>query len=164
MDRLKLQALIIATVLAGSLHPGLAAAQFGFPGVVNLPRNDFRWVWGDAEDALTGRSRDFSINGNEAGFRCELTGSLSPASRMTRMEIRELEGNLRTSLFFIQSSANTMYILDQQRDIDWAVLDCAKQGDQELTAEETQALEDKARERAERRRDRRRAREQQDED
>jgi hypothetical protein len=144
--------------------PAVASAQFGFPGQYNLPQNDFRWVWGRDSEAAFSRFEDFSIRGGESGFDCTLRGGLSPASRMSRVEIRDLESDLRTSLFFIQSSANAMYILDQQRDLDWAVLECAKQEAEERTAEESAERESKARARAERRRDRRRAREAGEED
>jgi len=150
---------IATALLVTGLYPATSNAQFGFPGTVNLPQNDFRWVWGDAEASLAGRGQDFSLTGGENAFRCSLTGKLAPGSRLTQSDIRQLESQIQTSLYFIQSSANSMYVLDQQRDIDWAVLDCAKPGDQEVDAEERQAREDKARERAERKRDRRRARE-----
>jgi len=101
------------------------AAQFGYPGQMNLPQNDFTWTWGDQRSAERDRE-DFSIFGNEAGFRCDLTGKFRPSGRVSRLDIRELESSLRNNMRFIQGAANTMNQLDAQGQIDWAVLKCVK--------------------------------------
>ena len=122
---------------------GSADAQFG----VNLPRDDFTWMWGDHEMQRRG-SRDFSINGSEASFRCELTGSLRLGSRLSTGDIRQIENEIRTSLFFIQAAANMMAALDQRRELDWAMLDCAKPGEEDINSERAQQRLEKAREKA----------------
>ena len=133
-----------------------AGAQVFLP--MNLPENDFVWTWGRVTGLETRRSReDFSIIGNEAGFRCELTGRMSLARGTTLPEMRQLEQELQTSLFFIQESANLMYQWDQYRQIEWAMLDC-KRPEATETESDLQEREDRARERAERRRERRRER------
>lgn len=131
-----------------------AEAQFG----VGLPANDFRWQWGEPE-----RSRgfgDFSVSGNEGGFLCELNGKLRFTSQMSSVDTRQLENELRTSIFFIQSAANAMNTLDLRRELDWAVLDCAKPKKSEVDEETRQQRLDRARERALRRQEQRRERQQ----
>jgi hypothetical protein len=147
--------LLLASVFAA----GAASAQF-FP--LQLPREDFIWTWGRRIPELENRRfPDLDIQGTEGGFRCELTAKLSPGNSMTQPEIRQLETDLRTNLYFVQAVANTMYYLDQGFDLEWGVLDCDKY--EEETDEATrQEREDKARERAERARERRRERQQQD--
>jgi hypothetical protein len=157
---------LIVTATAGliglSLPVGEAEAQFGFPGVFNMPTEDFTWIWGRIRERDLGRRPDVSTVGFDAGFRCELTAKLSPGSRMDTIEVRQLENQLGTASFFIESAANAMYVLEQQREIDWGKLDCKKpQADDESEAEVQERL-DRARERAEKRRDRRRARESED--
>lgn len=149
-------AAVAAALLAATLTPGPAAAQFGR---INYPQNDFRWFWGRQGDELQRRGfADFDIRGTDAGFECTLEGSIHPGSRLSTREVRELENELRSSLFFIESAANTMYALDQRRDIDWAELDCVKSVD-DASESELHEREQKALERAKRARERRRARE-----
>lgn len=147
---------LAAAVLLNTIGPS-ASAQFGFPGLMQLPADDFTWIWGTRRERI-GRGSDFSILGGEGGFRCELDGRLSPSSSWSTSEIRRFENDLRGSLGFIQEAANAMYIMDQQRQLDWARLDCARPEDPAEDPERAQELEDKARAKAERRRERRRAR------
>lgn len=155
--RVKVSTIILAA-FAG-IAAFAANAQLGFP--MQLPKDDFTWVWGRAmrpgADARRG-FEDFSIVGSDTGFRCELTGKISLASGIGRMETRDLEQQLRTSLSFIQDSAYTMNRFESYRYIDWAVLDC-KKPEADDTESELAEREAKALERAERRRERRRARE-----
>ncbi|HEY8519826.1 MAG TPA: hypothetical protein VIN61_07090 [Gammaproteobacteria bacterium] len=142
--------------LSMSVLPDAQGQLGGFPGLVSLPRDDFTWIWGDQRDGAAGGFEDFSVTGHEAGFNCELTGKLHPASRLTPADVRDLEQQLRSSLAFIQAAAEAMYILDQRREIDWAKLDCDKPEPREPTAEESaervnRALERARREQAERR-------------
>lgn len=111
----------LTLVLAPAWH-GAAHAQFG--AFSNLPEDDFTWRWGRQRG-----SDDFSIRGIDLGFTCTLTGALRPGSRLSRMEIRQIETSLRSSMAFIESATSMMNGLDRQRDLDWAVLDCEKQGD-----------------------------------
>lgn len=122
---------------------GTAEAQFG----VNLPPDDFTWIWGDRE-VPRGGSRDFSLAGSEGSFRCELTGSLRLGSRLSQGDVRQIENEIRGSLFFIQSAANTMNVLDQRRELDWAMLDCAKPEEEDVNSERAQERLEKAREKA----------------
>jgi hypothetical protein len=136
----------VIALLLGFLCQGTGNAQFS--GFVNLPQNDFTWHWGDWDESNTRRTEDFSMTGGEAGFSCELTGRLSPSSRMTERDIRELENDLQGGLYFIQAAAYTMNELDRARNIDWAELSCVKPQPTERDAEETQERVDRAREKA----------------
>jgi hypothetical protein len=146
----------VVTLVALDLVAFAAHGQFGLP--MQLPTDDFVWMWGTLREAQRNTFEDFSVTGNEAGFSCELTGSLSPASSISGPEIREFEADLRASLFFIQTAATAMNRMEFSREISWARLDCDKFKDEpdEATSKER---EDKARERAERKREQRRARE-----
>ncbi|HMB72655.1 MAG TPA: hypothetical protein VKQ06_03720 [Gammaproteobacteria bacterium] len=149
-----IKAALFGLLACGTL--GSATAQFGFP--MQMPENDFVWTWGRSTGLESRRSReDFSVIGNEAGFRCELTGRMSLARGSDPTQMRELENQLQTSLFFIQESARLMYQFDVHREIDWAMLDCKKPESDETEAD-LRDREDRARERAERARERRRAR------
>lgn len=130
-------------VLAAALTCGAAQAQFG---AFNLPSGDFAWQWGNPE--RLGRFHDFSINGSEADFRCELTGKLSAGSRMSQVDVRQMESDLASSLYFIEQATNTMNVLDQQRELDWAALNCVKAKPREPDAEKRKEIEDKARAKA----------------
>ncbi len=146
--------LITSAVVSLCFLPS-AMAQFGFPA--QLPDEDFVWMWGRQNERAPRRFEDFSVNGSDGQFRCDLTGKMSVTGRMSPQEIREMENQLRASLYFVQESASTMYQLDLLRELDWAMLDCRKHVSDE-TESEAQEREDKARERAERKRERRRAR------
>lgn len=151
---------LVALLLSG----GHAHAQFGtpFPGFVQLPAEDFTWVWGGAdEEEMNRRSPDFDTKGFEAGFACTLTGRLRPGRAFDRSELRAFERDLANSLAFIQTSAESMTSLDRNLDLDWAVLDCDKRDDEPLSEEEEQQRNDRALEKAIRDRERRRARENQ---
>ena len=67
-----------------------------------------------------------AVFGNEGGFGCDLTGKLRISSRMTRMDIRNLESELRGQMNFIQTVAYRMNSLDAQRELEWATLECKK--------------------------------------
>ena len=144
---------LAAAVLVSPLISHFAHAQFGIG--MQLPRNDFRWTWGDLSNQ---RFEDFSVSGMEGGFRCDLTGRLRAASSMSRMEVRDFEQQLRGSIFFVQEAANAMYVLDTRRDLEWAVLECVKPQPTEADEEERAEREAKALEKAARERERRRAR------
>jgi hypothetical protein len=137
--------------LTGPIAAGLILALQALPGdaqlgPARLPKDDFTWNWGNIE-----RSRglaDISADGGEEGFQCKLEGKLSPATRMSQSDIRQLEQNLRASLFFIEASANAMNTLDFQRELDWATLDCDKMKPTEADAAKTQASLEKAKDKA----------------
>ncbi len=98
-----------------------AQAQFG---AFQVPQDDFTWTWGGRRN-----SRDFediSVVGSDAGFRCSLDVKLRVGSRLTRMDTRSIESDLRGAVNFIQSVNYQMNDLDARREIDWAVLECEK--------------------------------------
>ena len=157
----RISTLIVIVGIGAALAQSSARAQFGNP-FVQLPKDDFTWFWGDREN-LRG-IEDFQVSGTESGFHCDLTARLSPASQLSRTDVRSLSDRLRASLVFIQDAAGLMNQLDYQHDLDWARLVCKtyKPGpvDQEAKAER----EAKAREKALREQAKRRARRQQDDD
>lgn len=155
--------LAAALLLGASASPNPALGQFGtaFPGFVQLPADDFTWLWGGVDENDFRGAPDFNTRGGEAGFMCDLTGRLRVSSRMTSQDIRNLEQSLQTSLAFIQVSAETMTVLDRRFELDWAKLDCKKQ-EGNLDEEEQQERLDRALEKAIRDRERRRARDRDD--
>ena len=143
----------VATGILALLSYGAANAQFGF---YQLPQDDFTWHWGDIERGSG--FEDFSTDGTDGRFRCNLTGRLRPGSRLSRVEVRQMETDIGTSLEFVRAAANAMYALDQQRELDWATLSCKTLEPAEVSAEERAERETKARERALRELERRRER------
>ena len=87
-----------------------------------------------------------------------MQGKLRIASTLGRDDVRNLEAQLRASMFFIQEATYQMNVLDTRGLLDWAVLDCQKPVNED-TDEEIAEREAKALERARRARERRRARE-----
>lgn len=119
--------IIAVALLSAPLLLATASAQFntGFGGQMRLPQDDFTWTWGNRRSAGRG-FEDFSVFGNEQGFRCELTGKLRLGTRISRMDVREIESGIRSSTYFVQAAANAMNNLDAQRELDWASLECEK--------------------------------------
>ena len=144
-------------LVAAAAVTGLAAsavhAQFGY---YQLPQNDFVWNWGVNADRQIG-FEDFRVSGGEGGFHCELKGKMSGGSQMTPTQIRQLEDALRARLDFIYATSNYMNQLDQQRELDWAKLFCAKPEATPATAQEKAKSEAKAREKMQKEVERRRA-------
>ncbi len=140
---------IQASVLLSTLGFAAAYAQFGqtFPGLVNLPDQDFTWNWGRTADTVVSRAEDFSIRGNQAQFRCELTGRFSAGSHYTSTDARALADRLQSSLFFIEDAAYTMADLDRQRELDWATLAC-EEPKRDESEQASQEREDRAHEKA----------------
>ena len=66
MRNLRFPAVLATAFIAAAVVPAAASAQFG--GFVNLPRNDFTWVWGDQDDAERGRGRDINVRGIDRGL------------------------------------------------------------------------------------------------
>ena len=118
---------VVLTCFLSVFFLNTTSAQFGigFPGQMNLPQNDFTWTWGDQRSGRRGID-DFSIFGSEAGFRCDLKGKLRFGSRLSRMDIRTIESDLRSSMSFISAVARAMNDLDARRELDWATLECEK--------------------------------------
>jgi len=130
-----------------------AHAQFGY---YQLPKNDFVWNWGSAE-RNAGKFEDFTVNGGEGGFNCELKGKLSGASQYTPTQLHTLEDQLRSRIDFIYASSNTMNQMDSAHELEWARLSCAKPEAKPLSEQEKADKEQKAREKMQREIDRRRA-------
>ena len=145
-------AAIAAAAVAG-LAANAAQAQFGN---YQLPQNDFVWNWGANPDRQVG-FEDFTVTGGEGGFQCELKGKISPGSQMTPTQLHQLEDALRSRIDFIYASSNYMNQLDQNRELDWAKLSCAKPEPTPATAQEKADRETKAREKMQREVERRRA-------
>lgn len=161
MRNLKFLVVLATAFIAATVVPATASAQFG--GLVNLPRNDFTWVWGDQDDAERERGRDINVRGIDRGFDCTLTAALRPSNRMTSMDIRQLENNLRTSMDFIYHTANTMYSMERSFDLDWGKLDCARMQPSEADEDKQQERVNRALERARREQAERRERREQQE-
>ena len=119
--------IIAVVLLSATLLLTTASAQFntGFGGQMRLPQGDFTWTWGNRNSAGRGID-DFSMFGSEQGFRCDLTGKLRVGSRISRMDIREVEREIRASANFVQAAANAMNNLNAQGALDWAALKCEK--------------------------------------
>jgi hypothetical protein len=148
--------LIVAAAVAA---PAISRAQL--PGLYQLPKNDFTWNWGrGAVEGAGGGFEDFSVNGHEAGFRCQLTGRMRPSSQYTPADMRALETELQSRLDFIYASSTLMNQLDQQLLLDWARLSCELPEEKESTPEEKAEREAKAREKMQREIERRRQRQQ----
>src|SRR6516162_8964196 len=113
---------LVAAAAVAALAASSARAQFGN---YQLPQNDFVWNWGNNADKQIG-FEDFNVTGGEGGFHCELKGKISPGSTMTSGQIRQLQDTLRARLDFIYATSTYMNQLDQQRELDWAKLSCAK--------------------------------------
>jgi hypothetical protein len=138
---------------------GAARAQLG---LYTLPKDDFRWNWGDGGVDKQRGSPDIEISGGEAQFRCELTARLRPSSSLSPSEIRDLENSLRVRLDFIYAASEALNYLDQNRALDWGVLDCKKPESAPVTEAERAQRENDAREKMLRELDKRRARQQRD--
>jgi hypothetical protein len=151
----------LAAAIGALLHPvGESAAQV--PGLYSLPQSDFIWNWGTTDLERRRGSADIEVNGGEAQFRCELSAQMRPSSTMTETELRQLEQDLTTRLDFIYATSEAMNYLENQRVLEWAVLDCKKYQAAERTPEEKATREEEAREKMLRELERRRERAQRD--
>lgn len=148
---------LLASLLV-ALASMAASAQLPNPFYrVQLPDEDFVWPWGAPRSPENRQRPDFSVQGGEQGFYCTAEGAFRPASRMSDFEnLRAFEMELTGSLYFVQNVTNLFNFYYRERELDWAVLDCAKPENEE-TDEEVQERLDRAIERAERARERRRA-------
>jgi hypothetical protein len=134
-------------------------------GLYQLPRDDFRWNWGNVgPDAERIGMPDIQATGSESFFRCELTARVRASSTLSQPELRQMETDLRARLDFIYAASELMNYLDQVRTLDWAVLDCKKNQRGEVSAEESAERQSAARDKMLRELERRRARQQRDSD
>jgi len=128
-----------------------APSPLNIPRIVVLPTDDFVWHWGDAlaDDHL---EPDFSLDGTEEKFFCNLTGAFGSNAPD--------EYSLTSTLQFIQIvTARMNNRFRQGSGNSWATLSCAVPDNGSSTEEKVQERTDTALERAERQRERRRDRE-----
>jgi len=92
---------------------------------MNLPQNDFTWTWGN-QQSNRGGPDDISMFGNDSGFRCDLNGKLRIGGRISRMDLRSVENDIRSAMNFITAATYAMNDLDGQRALEWATLKCVK--------------------------------------
>ena len=161
MSRSRVIAPLIAAIGVHCLCAPDAGAQLP---IYTLPKDDFVWHWGEVNLERRFGNADVEINGNEAGFTCELTARMRPTASLSQPEIRELEMQLRTRLDFIYAVSETMNNLEYARALDWATLDCEKFDPKPADPETRAERESEAREKMIRELERRRARQQRDED
>jgi hypothetical protein len=155
---------ILLTATAAAVAVLLAAGANAQLPFYTLPDHDFRWNWGSADTERQRGSPDIEISGTDSFFRCELTARLHVSSSRSPSEVRELENMLRTRLDFVYAVSETMYYMDQGREIDWATLDCKKNEGGPSSPEERAQRESEARDKMLRELERRRARAQRDSD
>jgi len=139
------------------------AAQAQIPAFYQLPKNDFIWHWGSSSQEGERRGfADIEVGGSEASFSCELTAQIRASSAMSQQEINQIENDLRTRIDFIYGASEAMNYLEQNRVLEWAMLDCKKYQEAPPDEAESAEREARAREKMQRELDRRRARDARD--
>jgi hypothetical protein len=123
-----------------------------------LPNADFRWNWGEVREDKRFGQPDIEMTGGEANFDCQFTLRFRPTADMTVTAIRDFRDGLARRLDFIYAVSEQMYYLEQNRDVDWATLDCKKFEAEPKTADEIAERQNEAREKMMRELERRRAR------
>jgi hypothetical protein len=151
----------LAAAIGAQLLP-LSEAMAQIPGLYSLPKSDFIWNWGTTDLERRRGPADIEVNGGEAQFRCELSAQMRASSTMTEPELHQIEQELTTRLDFIYASSEAMNYLENQRVLEWAVLDCKEYEPAEKTPEEKATREQEAREKMLRELERRRERAQRD--
>lgn len=151
-------AIAAATFAAACLPAADLQAQSRIPqlGPV-LPNEDFTFVWGRPERGSGGR--DFTVQGNEQSFSCELRGEFRLGTRLSEREMMNVEQQLPVSLYFIQDATNLMNDLDRARELQWAQLECKLPEQETEAGPEVDERLDRLRERALRQQQQRRDRE-----
>lgn len=149
-----------AAAAAALISVGFAAAASAQLGTYQLPNSNFIWRWGDENGRAIHRAEDLEVSGGEAGFRCDLTAAISPASHLDPSEVRRIATQLATAIDFIYKSTMLMNDMHAQRQIDWATLSCARPEATPSTEAEKAEHEAKAREKMQKEIDKRRAKQQ----
>jgi hypothetical protein len=152
----------ILLAVAAGLAPLLIVPAVAQLPLYNLPKDDFRWNWGDANADQRRGMADIEVSGSESFFTCDFTARMRPSSPMSMTEIRDLENELRSRIDFIYAVSEKMYYLDLNRSIDWATLDCKRYEPEPASPEERAERENEAREKMLRELEKRRARQQRD--
>ena len=145
---------------AAQLMPATADAQ----GFYTLPKDDFIWNWGDVAEAQQRGMADIEVSGGESFFRCDLTARLRASSSRSPTDMRAIEMDLRQRLDFIYAASEAMNYLEYSRELEWARLDCKRQGDSNSDPETRAERESEARDKMLRELERRRERQQRDDD
>jgi hypothetical protein len=156
----RIAAPLVAALAAQALTIAGAGAQI--PGLYSLPKSDFIWNWGTSNLERRRGAADIEVTGGEAQFRCELSAQMRASSTMSETDYRQIEQDLGTRLDFIYASSEAMNYLENQRVLEWAVLDCKEYEAAEKTPEEKATREQEAREKMLRELERRRERAQRD--
>ena len=151
---------IVAAAAAALGAAGFAGAASAQLGTYQLPNSNFVWRWGDENGRAVSRAEDLQVSGGEAGFRCDLTAAISPASHLTPTEVRQIQQQLATAIDFIYKSTMMMNDMKAQHEIDWATLSCARPEATPSSEEAKAEHEQKAREKMQKEVERRRAKQQ----
>jgi hypothetical protein len=152
MTTAKIFALTVAAATVGFATD--AAAQYFY----QLPNADFKWNWGEVREDRRFGHADIDMTGGEANFDCQFTLRFRPTANMTVTDIRNFRDELGRRLDFIYAVSEQMYYLEQNRDVDWATLDCKKFQAEPKTADEIAERQNEARDKMLRELERRRAR------
>jgi hypothetical protein len=143
----------LAATAATLLFATGAVAQF-----YSLPNASFRWNWGETDLERRFGHPDIEMTGREAFFDCDFTVRFRPSTNSTPSYIRAVRDSLNARLDFIYAVSETMYYMDQNREIDWATLDCEKYEAPPTSPEQSAERQTEAREKMLRELERRRAR------
>ena len=154
----------IVTPLLASAATALVLTTAEAQGFYTLPKDDFIWRWGDVNEGQQHGMADIELSGSESFFHCDLTARMSVSSSRSPSEIRDLEMQLRQRLDFIYAASEYMNFLEQTRELQWATLDCKRQGEDNATPEQRADRESEAREKMLRELERRRQRQQRNND
>ena len=101
---------------------------------------------------------DIDVSGSESFFRCDLTARMRAGNAMSAPQLRELELQLSQRLDFIYAVSEAMNLLEANRELDWATLDCKKWEAAPASEEEKAEREAEARDKMLRELERRRER------
>lgn len=149
--------LAVALIAAATPLVLVVNVAFGQLGLYTLPKDDFRWNWGNiGPDDRMGLA-DIEVSGSEGIFRCDLSARTRASSILGPTDFRQIENDLRARLDFIFAASEAMNYLDQTRSLDWAVLDCKRPEEQPVDADTSAQRQNEAREKMLRELERRRA-------
>jgi hypothetical protein len=148
----------MAAALAAAISLLLLEAGRAQPPLYTLPKDNFRWDWGETNFEERRGTADIEMTGYESFFRCELSVRFRPGTSLTPTDVRAIETSLRGRLDFIYGASETLNQLDRVRELDWATLDCKKSEGAPIDAAKSAEREAEAREKMQRELERRRAR------
>lgn len=147
---------LLAAFAAQLVPPTGADAQIP---MYSLPKQDFIWNWGDVATEQQRRGMaDIDVSGSESSFRCDLTARLRPGNSRSAPQLRDIEQQLSQRLDFIYAVSEAMNLLEANRELDWATLDCKKWESAPASEEESAERQAEARDKMLRELERRRER------